>query len=78
MSTHVVSKLTSKHQITVPAAVRDALCLEKGDSLIFTIGDGGAVTVRKAVPFDRAFTDALDAQLTEWDSDEDDDAYRGL
>ena len=45
----VVSKMTSKNQITVPARVRDILCLEKGDSLLFTVGDDGSVSVRKAV-----------------------------
>jgi len=52
MSTRAVSKLTSKYQTTVPAVVREALCLEKGD--------------------------ALQSQLSEWASDEDDKAYRGL
>jgi antitoxin PrlF len=78
MSTRAVSKLTSKYQTTVPAAVREALCLEKGDALTFEIADGGAVTVRKAVALDQAFADALQSQLSEWDSDEDDEAYRGL
>jgi len=78
MSSRVVSKLTSKYQTTVPAPVRDALCLEKGDSLVFEVADDGAVTVRKAVPLDRAFVDALRSQLSEWDSAEDDEAYRGL
>ena len=40
--------MTSKNQITVPARVRDILCLEKGDSLLFTLGDDGSVSVRKA------------------------------
>jgi antitoxin PrlF len=78
MSTRAVSKLTTKYQTTVPAAVREALCLEKGDALAFEIADGGAVTVRKAVALDQAFAVALQSQLSEWDSDEDDEAYRGL
>ena len=77
MSTRAVSKLTSKYQTTVPAAVREALCLEKGDALVFEIADGG-VTVRKAVALDQAFADALQSQLSEWASDQDDEAYRGL
>ena len=55
----VVSKMTSKNQITVPARVRDTLCLEKGDSLLFTVGDDGSVSVRKAVAADEAFARAL-------------------
>jgi AbrB family looped-hinge helix DNA binding protein len=74
----VVSKMTSKNQITVPARVRDILCLEKGDSLLFTLGDDGSVTVRKAVPADEAFASALEAALPEWASAEDDEAYGGL
>ena len=62
----------------MPAAVREALCLEKGDVLAFEIADGGAVTVRKTVALDNAFADALQSQLSEWDLDEDDEAYRGL
>ena len=78
MSTRAVSKLTSKYQTTVPAAVREALCLEKGDALAFEIAGDGAVTVRKAVALDQAFADALQFRLSEWASDEDDEAYRGL
>jgi len=78
MSTRAVSKLTSKYQTTVPAAVREALCLEKGDMLAFEIADDGAVTVRKAVALDQAFADALQSQLSEWATDEDDEVYRGL
>ncbi len=78
MSSCAVSKMTSKNQITVPATVRDVLCLEKGDSLVFELAGNGAVTVRKAVPLDREFADSLRSQLSEWDSTEDDEAYRGL
>ena len=78
MSSMAVSKVTSKNQITVPAPVREALCLAKGDSLLFEVADDGAITLRKAVPLDAAFTDALHSQLSEWDSTEDDEAYRGL
>jgi AbrB family looped-hinge helix DNA binding protein len=78
MAGRAVSKMTSKNQITVPATVRDALCLEKGDSLVFELAGDGAVTVRKAVPLDREFADSLRSQLSEWDSTEDDEAYRGL
>lgn len=78
MPTDAVSTMTSKNQITVPALVRKALGLEKGDALVFAIGDDGAVSVRKAVPFDRAFTTSLRSTLPEWDSADDDEAYREL
>lgn len=78
MSTRVVSKMTSKNQITVPSAVRRALYLENGESLVFAIGDDGVVTVSKAVSLDVPFAEALGPLLAEWDSDEDDEAYLGL
>ena len=58
--------------------MREALCLEKGDSLVFEVGADGAVTVRKAVALDVPFAQALSPLLAEWDSEEDEEAYRGL
>jgi AbrB family looped-hinge helix DNA binding protein len=78
MSEIAVSKMTSKNQITVPALVRDILCLEKGDSLLFTVGDDGSVRVRKAVAADEVFARALETTLPEWASPADDEAYDGL
>jgi len=78
MRHRAVSKLTSKYQTTIPAPVRETLMLEKGDSLAFEIGDDGSVTVRKAVPLDVPFEHALGATLSEWESGEDDEAYRDL
>ncbi len=78
METRAVSKLTSKYQTTIPACIRDALGLSKGDSMVFETADNGTVTMRKAVPLDLEFAGALEPLLSEWDSDEDEEAYRGL
>jgi AbrB family looped-hinge helix DNA binding protein len=78
MTITAVSKMTSKNQITVPTAVREALCLDKGDALAFEIGDEGVITVHKSVPLDGPFTGALHPLLAEWDSTDDDEAYRDL
>jgi AbrB family looped-hinge helix DNA binding protein len=78
MTRRAVSKLTSKYQTTVPAPVREALLLRRGDSLVFEIAEDGLVTVRKAVPLDDGLNRALGATLSEWESDEDDEAYSGL
>ena len=40
------AKVTSKGQVTIPAGVRDALKLRKGDLLTFEVGDNGQMTVR--------------------------------
>jgi AbrB family looped-hinge helix DNA binding protein len=41
------AKVTSKGQLTIPADIRRALGIEKGDVLLFELGEGGMV-VRKA------------------------------
>ena len=78
MTTRAVSKLTSKYQTTVPAAVRAALGLQKGDTVAFEIGEDGVITVRKAVVLDLPFATALVSLLSEWDSADDEEAYGGL
>lgn len=42
----VVAKVTSKGQVTVPKAVRDALGIEEGDELMFRVEGNRAVLAR--------------------------------
>ena len=42
----VVAKLTSKGQVTVPKAVRDALGLKEGDHVVFRVEGDRAVLAR--------------------------------
>lgn len=75
----ITSKLTSKHQATIPASVRDVLDLHAGDSVAFEIISGGSVRLRKATPFDVEFVRALEGTLaSEWLSEADEEAYGGL
>ena len=46
----VTSKLTSKGQVTIPKAVRDALGLREGDELVFRVEDNRA-TISKPKDF---------------------------
>ena len=73
------SKLTSKHQATVPADVRGALGLKAGDTIQWEIGKDGAARVRKAPPIDWAWHYAVSKTLeSEWLSPEDEEAWRDL
>ncbi len=72
-----VGKLTKKYQATIPVQVRRVLELKVGDSVAFDIGDDD-VYLRKARPIDRVFAEALESTLSEWASEADDKAYRGL
>lgn len=57
----VAAKMTSKGQITVPKAVRDALGLEAGDDVVFRIEGHRAVLARTPDFLDLAGTIAVPA-----------------
>lgn len=46
----VTARLSSKGQVTVPRAVRDALSLEEGDRLVFRVEGDHAVLARTPDP----------------------------
>ncbi|MFC1838956.1 AbrB/MazE/SpoVT family DNA-binding domain-containing protein [Thermodesulfobacteriota bacterium] len=72
-----VSKLTKKYQATVPEAVRAKLNLKAGDVIAFEI-ENEAVKVRKARSIDIEFSSALVPTLSEWNSQNDEEAYNDL
>jgi AbrB family looped-hinge helix DNA binding protein len=75
-----VSRLTTKYQATIPRAVRTALGLKSGDRVEFRIR-GRAVSLHKArprVPDDLAFRLAGAHAMRDWDTPEDDEAFRDL
>lgn len=71
------SKLTSKHQTTIPQEVREFLLLKKGDEVFFEIEDG-RVVIRKATPMDIEYLKAAESTLSEWNSENDEEAYKDL
>jgi AbrB family looped-hinge helix DNA binding protein len=74
------SRLTTKYQATIPAAVRRALGLRAGDRVAFTV-KGRTATIAKAKP---GLDENLAWRLTQaramrdWDTPEDDEAFRDL
>jgi antitoxin PrlF len=72
------SRLTTKGQATVPLSVRKKLHLEPGDTVIFEESEGGTVRIRKAEPLDIEFLSSLENTLSEWNSENDEKAYRDL
>jgi len=73
----VISKLTKKYQATVPKAVRKKLDLNAGDIIAFEI-DKDIIKLRKASPVDIDFLNALAPTLSEWNSQNDEEAYNDL
>ena len=72
-----ISKLTRKYQATIPAPVRKALGLHAGDAIAFEMDEAG-IRVRKAGRLDLQWPGALEGTLSEWNSREDEEAYREL
>lgn len=70
----ITSRVTSKAQTTIPKAVRVALGLAEGDTLVYEIVDGHVVLRR----FAEAGLDDPFALFDEWDGDADRQAYAGL
>jgi len=74
-----MTKLTSKHQATVPAEVRAALGLRAGDAIEWEVDKKGVAMVRKARGIDWAWHHAVSKTLeAEWLSPEDEEAWRDL
>ncbi len=71
------SKLTSKYQATIPAPVRDALDLHAGDTIAFDM-ENGEIRLRKAGQLDIQWAAALEGTMSEWNGEEDEEAYRDL
>lgn len=71
------SKLSSQGQVTVPKAIRDRLELRPGDLVGYEVVDG-QVVLRRIEPLDATYHAALSTALEEWDSIEDDEAFRDL
>jgi antitoxin PrlF len=72
-----ISKLTKKYQATVPKVVRSKLELKAGDVIAFEI-DNEIIKIRKARPIDIEFSSALVPTLSEWESQNDEEAYNDL
>jgi antitoxin PrlF len=71
------SKLTTKYQATIPEPVRRVLHLGSGDVIAFDIEEDG-IHLRKALPTDLLFANALEGTMSEWESVADEESYRDL
>jgi len=77
MNKPLTSRLTSKGQATIPVEVRKALRLKEGDNVLFEM-QNGRVTLRRAEALDRAFLKLAESAFEEWNSPEDEAAFRDL
>jgi AbrB family looped-hinge helix DNA binding protein len=73
----LASKLTQKCQATIPAKVRKVLGIKAGDVIAFEVEDG-KVMIHPVHPLDVQYANAVAGTLGEWESREDEEAYRDL
>lgn len=67
--TSATSKASRKNQTTIPARVRKALKVAKGDTLLWMIdGDQVTISISKKVKID--WTKTSEMSLLEWNSDD--------
>ncbi len=71
------SKISSKGQVTLPKRVRERLGAEPGDLVAYEF-KGDTVTITRIKPFDKVFHASVGQTLDEWNTPEDDEAFRGL
>jgi antitoxin PrlF len=72
-----LARITSKGQMTIPRRVRQAANLAEGDVVTFAV-EGETVTLRKLRSEDDAYLGGVQETLSEWNSAEDEDAWRDL
>jgi len=72
------AKMSSKGQVTIPADIRRALNVNQGDTLVWETTSEGQVVVKRVEPLDLDYLAAISGTLSEWNSAEDDEAFRDL
>lgn len=72
-----ISILTQRGLVTIPMEIREKLGLQAGDKIEFEMEEG-QVVLKKLIPFDLGYHRALESQFSEWNSKEDDEAYKDL
>lgn len=72
------ARLTSKYQATIPKGIRERLHLKSGDQIVYELLPDNTVVVRKTSPLDLEYLQALNSKMNEWESEEDERAYKNL
>jgi antitoxin PrlF len=72
-----MSRITAKGQVKIPKKISEALGAAPGDLIAYEVA-GNVVTLKRIGPFDAAYHAALSQTLDEWNSADDDEAFRDL
>lgn len=72
-----LARISSKGQMTIPRRIREAAHLAEGDVVMFVV-ENDRVTLRKLPSGEDAYLIGVQETLVEWNSAEDENAWRDL
>ena len=73
-----LARVTAKGQATIPKRIREAAHIREGDMLAFDLDGNNRIIIRRIESTIDSELIALQETLSEWNSPEDNEAWRGL
>jgi AbrB family looped-hinge helix DNA binding protein len=73
-----LARVTAKGQATIPKRIRDAAHIREGDMLAFDLDSNNRIIIKRIEPPVDAELSALQQTLSEWNSPQDEEAWRDL
>ncbi|OGS95984.1 MAG: hypothetical protein A3H31_03285 [Gallionellales bacterium RIFCSPLOWO2_02_FULL_57_47] len=72
-----LARVTAKGQATIPKRIREAAHIREGDMLAFDMDSNNRIIIKRIDSVDPELS-ALQETLSEWNSPQDDEAWRDL
>lgn len=73
-----LARVTAKGQTTIPKRIRDAAHIREGDMLAFDLDNNNRIIIKRIDPTVDVELSALQNTLFEWNSPQDEEAWRDL
>ena len=73
-----LARVTAKGQATIPKRIRDAAHIREGDMLAFELDSNNWITIKRIDPSVDLALSALQELHSEWNSPQDEEAWRDL
>ena len=73
-----LARVTAKGQATIPKRIREAANIQVGDLLAFDVDSNNRIIIKRIDPSIDIELSALQGTLSEWNSAQDEEAWRDL
>jgi len=73
-----LARINAKGQVTIPKRIREAAHIREGDMLAFDLDSNNRITIKHLEPAVDLELAALQNTLSEWNSPQDEEAWRNL